>query len=124
MIRPLLHAHIWTFLGAGILYGILYLFGISDLLLFSVYSYLTFYIIMILTLYVAYYTHNHPNKLVFGNAVLAMMILKLIASPFLVVWYINTHDEISRMILIPFFFAYLWFTAFELKYLLKKSKET
>lgn len=123
MKNAFVNVHLWTLLGAGILYLIGYLLGIQDLNTFSIYAYLTFYVITILTMLVAYFTYAHPNKILFGNAVLAMMIFKLVVSPFLIIWYIKTGNEITKLILVPFFFSYLWFTGYELWYLLKKSQE-
>lgn len=124
MIRSLTELLLWTVIGGALLSGVIYVANITDIRTFSTYSYLAFLIISVLTLFVGFYTFKHPNELIFGNAILGMMILKLITTPFLVIWYIKTHDQITTMILIPFFFSYLWFTVYEMYYLLNKSKET
>ncbi len=115
--------HLWAVLGAALLFASLAIFHLEAIYLFSVYAFLIFYIIALLTMLVGYYTYDKPNKILFGNAILAMMILKLIMSPFLVIWYIKSNETISQFILLPFFFSYLWFTVYELKYLLNKGKE-
>ncbi len=123
MIKTLIGTHIWTVAGAVLLFLILYIFHIDTLNTFSAISYGIFYLITVFTMIVAIITYDHPNAMLFGNAVLAMMMLKLIVTPFVIIWYIKSNEEISRLILLPFFFSYLWFTVYEMYYLLKKEKE-
>lgn len=123
MIKTLIGTHIWTVAGAVLLFLILYIFHIDTLNTFSALSYGIFYLITVFTMIVAIITYDHPNAMLFGNAVLAMMMLKLIVTPFVIIWYIKSNEEISRLILLPFFFSYLWFTVYEMYYLLKKEKE-
>lgn len=124
MIKTLIGTHIWTVAGAVLLFLILYIFHIDTLNTFSAISYGIFYLITVFTMIVAIITYDHPNAMLFGNAVLAMMMLKLIVTPFVIIWYIKSNEEISRLILLPFFFSYLWFTVYEMYYLLKKEKES
>src|SRR5690554_7693507 len=117
MNKALIGIHVWAIAGGIVLYILLWGLEITDLNTFTIITYLMFYLIALFTVLFAFLTYNNPNKALFGNVALVMMMLKLIITPFIIIWYIKSNEEISRWILLPFFFSYLWFTVYEMYFL-------
>lgn len=123
MNKALIGIHVWAIAGGIVLYILLWGLEITDLNTFTIITYLVFYLIALFTVLFAFLTYNNPNKALFGNVALVMMMLKLIITPFIIIWYIKSNEEISRWILLPFFFSYLWFTVYEMYFLMKKGED-
>lgn len=73
----------------------------------------------LLLFFVARKAAQSPNKNTFTNILMGVTFVKLIISGVLVVFYNQFADPESKFFLIPFFGLYMWYTAYEVIYLME-----
>lgn len=89
---------------------------------FSLFSWICvgfFSITNLLLFFVARRAAQSPNKNTFTNILMGVTFIKLMISGVLVVFYNQYGDPESKFFLIPFFGLYMWYTAFEVFYLME-----
>lgn len=78
-----------------------------------------FSITNLLLFFVAKKAAQSPNKNTFTNILMGFTFVKLIISGVLVVFYNQFADPESKFFLIPFFGLYMWYTAYEVIFLME-----
>ena len=78
-----------------------------------------FSITNLLLFFVARKAAQSPNKNTFTNILMGVTFIKLMISGVLVVFYNQYADPESKFFLIPFFGLYMWYTVFEVFYLME-----
>lgn len=87
------------------------LFSWICLAFFSITNFLLFF--------VARKAAQSPNKNTFTNILMGVTFVKLMISGVLVVFYNQFADPESKFFLIPFFGLYMWYTAYEVVFLME-----